>query len=123
VLKSEIQALERQVEEERAKLGKAAEAAPHGQESLGGLVANYEELLVEREFSEKAYMSALSSLERARVEADRQQRYLASVVRPTLPQEALYPKRILAAVSFFFIAVVLWALGVLVAYAVRDHAL
>jgi capsular polysaccharide transport system permease protein len=123
VLKSEIKALEHQVEEERAKLGKGAEAAPHGQESLGGLVANYEELLVEREFSEKAYVSALSSLERARVEADRQQRYLASVVRPTLPQEALYPKRILATASFFFIAVVLWALGVLVAYAVRDHAL
>jgi capsular polysaccharide transport system permease protein len=123
VLESEIKALERQVEVERAKLGKGAGAEQRGQESIGGLVASYEELLVEREFSEKAYVSALSSLERARVEADRQQRYLASVVRPTLPQEALYPKRILAIASFFFICLVLWALGVLVVYAVRDHAL
>jgi capsular polysaccharide transport system permease protein len=123
VLESEIKALERQVEVERAKLGKGAGAEQRGQESIGGLVASYEELLVEREFSEKAYVSALSSLERARMEADRQQRYLASVVRPTLPQEALYPKRILAIASFSFICLVLWALGVLVVYAVRDHAL
>jgi capsular polysaccharide transport system permease protein len=123
VLESEIKALEHQVEAERAKLGKGAGAAQRGQESIGGLVANYEELLVEREFSEKAYVSALSSLERARIEADRQQRYLASVVRPTLPQEALYPKRILATASFSFICLILWALGVLVVYAVRDHAL
>ena len=123
VLESEIKAMERQVEEERAKLGKGTEAEQRGQESLGSLVASFEELLVEREFSEKAYVSALASLERARVEADRQQRYLASVVRPTLPQEALYPKRILAIASFFFFALVLWALGVLVVYAVRDHAL
>jgi capsular polysaccharide transport system permease protein len=123
VLESEIRALERQVEEERAKLGKGGEAEQRGQESLGSLVASFEELLVEREFAEKAYVSALASLERARVEADRQQRYLASVVRPMLPQEALYPKRLLATASFLFIALVLWALGVLVVYAVRDHAL
>jgi capsular polysaccharide transport system permease protein len=123
VLESEIKALERQVEEERAKLGKGAEAELRGRESLGSLLASYEELQVERDFSEKAYVSALASLERARAEADRQQRYVAAVVRPTLPQEALYPKRILATASFLFISLVLWALGVLVVYAVRDHAL
>jgi capsular polysaccharide transport system permease protein len=65
----------------------------------------------------------LSSLERARLEADRQQRYVTAFVRPTLPQEALYPKRILASVTVFAISLVLWALGVLIVYAIRDHAL
>jgi|RhiMethySRZTD1v2_1073278.scaffolds.fasta_scaffold3589123_1 capsular polysaccharide transport system permease protein len=86
-------------------------------------VANYEELVVDREFAEKAYVSALSSLERARVEADRQQRYVAAFVRPTLPGEALYPRRIVASITVFAIALVLWALGVLIGYAIRDQAL
>ena len=121
VLKSEIKAIERQVEEERSKLGSKKTEA--GQQSLGGLIANYEELLVDREFSEKAYTSALSSLERARADADRQQRYLAAFVRPTLPEEAIYPQRILGTLTVLALASLLWALGVLVSYAIRDHAL
>jgi capsular polysaccharide transport system permease protein len=123
VLNSEIASLERQVAEERAKLGKDDATSARGRETLGGLVANYEELVVDREFAEKAYVSALSSLERARVEADRQQRYVAAFVRPTLPEEALYPRRIVASITVFAIALVLWALGVLIVYAIRDHAL
>jgi capsular polysaccharide transport system permease protein len=124
VLNSEIASLERQVAEERAKLGKAAnESGPaHGGETLGGLVANYEELVVDREFAEKAYVSALASLERARVEADRQQRYVTAFVRPTLPEEALFPRRIVMVLTVFGVALVLWALGVLIVYAIRDHA-
>ncbi|MET0567568.1 MAG: RkpR, polysaccharide export protein [Hyphomicrobiaceae bacterium] len=123
VLNSEIAALERQLLVERAKLGKGPEGELRTRDTLGGLVANYEELVVDREFAEKAYVSALSSLERARIEADRQQRYVAAFVRPTLPQEPLYPKRILAICTVLGISLVLWALGVLMVYAIRDHAL
>jgi capsular polysaccharide transport system permease protein len=123
VLNSEIAALERQLEEERAKLGRTDQGKGSTTQSIGSLAANYEELVVDREFAEKSYLSALTSLERARIEADRQQRYLAAFVRPTLPQEALYPKRILAICAVFGISLVLWALGVLITYAVRDHAL
>ncbi|NJO23254.1 MAG: capsule biosynthesis protein [Sphingomonadales bacterium] len=123
VLLSEIAGLERQLEEERAKLGRAELGKGGTTQSIGGLAANYEELVVDREFAEKSYLSALASLERARIEADRQQRYLAAFVRPTLPQEALYPKRILAICAVLGISLVLWALGVLITYAVRDHAL
>jgi capsular polysaccharide transport system permease protein len=120
-LKSEIKALEQQLEDERAKLGNKGVDA--GQQSLGGLVANYEELLVDREFSEKAYVSALASLEQARAEADRQQRYVAAFVRPTLPEIATYPRRFVNVLTTLALSTVLWALGVLLTYAVRDHAL
>jgi hypothetical protein len=114
--------LEREVAEERAMLGKAEATAAPGRETLGGLVAKYEELVVDREFAEKADVSAPSSLERARVQADRQQPYGAAFVRPTLPEGALYPRRIVASITGFAIALVLGALGVLIAYAIRDHA-
>ena len=83
---------------------------PTGGTTLSGQVAAYEELLVEREFAEKAYVSALSTLEKARVDAAQQQRYLATFVPPSLPQEALYPRRVLNAFMVLAVAALLWAL-------------
>jgi len=105
----------------RSFMGKDEATAARGRETLGGLVANYK-LVVDREFAEKAYVLALSSLERARVGADRQQRYLAAFLRPTLPEEALYPRRIVPSTTVYGIALVPWALGVLIVYAIPDHA-
>jgi capsular polysaccharide transport system permease protein len=120
-LSSQIKALERQVEQERGKLGKGADV-PAGVVTLSSQVAAYEELLVEREFAEKAYVSALAALEKARIEAAQQQRYLATFVRPSLPQDALYPRRVLNTFTVLGLSVLLWALGVLIVYAIRDHA-
>lgn len=120
-LASQIKALERQVEQERAKLGKGSDSPVSGT-TLSMQVAAYEELTVEREFAEKAYVSALSTLEKARIDASQQQRYLATFVRPSLPQEALYPKRALNTFIVFAGSLLLWALSVLVIYSIRDHA-
>ena len=123
VVKSEIAALEGQIREERSKIGSDSKAPKNSLgASIGGLVADYEEILVEREFAEKAYVSALTSLEQARHEASRQQRYLATFVNPTLPQEAVYPKRLANTALVFGVLSVLWAIGLLLGYAIRDHA-
>jgi capsule polysaccharide export protein KpsE/RkpR len=85
-LSSEIASLERQVAEERSKLLGHHRVRTR---NLGGLVANDEEWVVDREFTGKVYVAALSSLERARVEPDRRQRGVA-FVRLMLPEEALF---------------------------------
>ena len=120
-LESQIKALERQVEQERGKRGKGPET-PAEFNTLSSQVAAYEELVVEREFAEKAYVSALSMLEKARIDATQQQRYLATFVRPALPQDSLYPQRILNTLVVLIGATLLWSLCVLLFYAVRDHA-
>lgn len=121
-LKSKLAAVEQQLAEERKKLG-AGQTLDRKRPTLSGLVADYEELVVEREFAEKAYVSALASLERARIEAVQQQRYLATFVNPSLPQESLYPKRILNTLLILAGCFVLWGLGVLLVYAIRDHTM
>ena len=119
VLVSKIRALESQVQTERAKLGKDVSGSASG--SLTGLLEDYQTLLTDQEFSEKAFISALSSLEAARIEAGRQQRYLATFVRPSLPEDALYPRRGLNVFVIFVLSAMLWAIGTLLVYAVRDH--
>jgi capsular polysaccharide transport system permease protein len=117
-LENRIAALQRQISTERAKLaGDPAQA-----EVMSGLVADYERLMVEREFAEKAYVSALGSLEGARAEALRKQRYLAAFVQPHLPEDAVRPRRILAVLTVFFGTLVAWAIGALGVAAVKDHA-
>ena len=84
-------------------------------------LAQFETLDVERRFAEQSYASALNSLEQARRDADRQQRYLAVHLHPQAAEISEYPKRLrnsLLAAFFLFAA---WGIGALIAYSVRDH--
>jgi capsular polysaccharide transport system permease protein len=53
--------------------------------------------------------------------AARQSRYLVAHVRPTLAERSLYPDRPKLALSVAGVAFLLWSLGVLVYYSVRDR--
>lgn len=89
--------------------------------SLSSLLANYEELVVEQGFAQQAYTAALAGLERSRAEADRQQRYLAIFKPPSMPQDAIYPRRLINSIILFLGLLALWALGTVMAYSIRDH--
>ena len=120
VLENEISSLEKQIVLERA--GPGALLNRNGYPlKLSLLLADYEEIMIDREFAEKAYVSSLASLQLARAEADRQQRYLSAFVRPKLPEEAIYPYRITNTILVFIISTILWSLGLLVVYGIRDH--
>ncbi|MCO4318291.1 capsule biosynthesis protein [Phyllobacterium sp. 21LDTY02-6] len=86
-LRSNIEAKERQIIEERANI-------VGGDASMAPLIAQYEQILMQRELATRMLESAATSLENARLEAQRQQLYLERVVNPNLPDYALYPKRI-----------------------------
>lgn len=91
----------------------------------GGLTtsfADFEEAMVEKEFAQKAYESALASLEVAKADADRQHRYVAVVASPSLPDESTFPHRIRGVLAAFVLSFLLMGIGTLVAAAVREHA-
>ncbi|EAR49442.1 putative polysaccharide export-assoiated protein [Oceanicola granulosus HTCC2516] len=84
------------------------------------LLAEYESLVVDREFAEESYRAALAALDAARANASRQTRYLAAYVAPTLPQVAEYPRRLTLlglAAGFLFL---FWAVMSLIYYSIRD---
>ncbi|WP_416510254.1 sugar transporter [Aliiroseovarius sp. YM-037] len=85
------------------------------------VVGDYESLAVDLEFAESAYVSALAAHDAAQAEAQRQSRYLAAFVEPTLAERAEYPKRItlLATISLFLF--VGWATAMLIFYSIRDR--
>jgi len=118
--RSVIKALEKQIDEERSRAATSSSATADDS-TIGGLIADYEALTIDREFAEKAFVSAMGSLERVRFDAARQQRYLATIVAPSLPQHPLYPRSLLNTLIVLTGLFCIWGLSVLIALAVRDH--
>jgi len=114
--KARIAALTEQIAAERARLtgGRGGR--------ISQLLADYEELQLELEFARNAYTSMLGSLETARAEAQKKQKYLIPVVAPNLPQEPLEPRRLLGVLTVLAGALVIYGIGALVVAAIREHA-
>jgi capsular polysaccharide transport system permease protein len=125
VLKTRIESLEQQLALERQRLGtgerKTAANDPNSPD-VAGRIAEFEELETEREFAERAYTAALSSLEKARIDANNRQRYLALFIEPTLSEMAQHPKRLLNALFVTLGLLFAWGIGVMSYYNIRDRA-
>ena len=114
-----IDVITKRIEEERKKFGFGEDERAEG--GYAGIVSEYESLSVDLEFAEQAYTASLTAFDIARSEAQRQSRYLAAYIKPTLAQSAQFPQRdILAAMAglFLFLA---WSLLVLIYYSIRDR--
>jgi capsular polysaccharide transport system permease protein len=91
----------------------------------GGLntsFADFEGAMVEKEFAQKAYESAMATLEMARADADRQHRYVAVIAAPSKPDESTYPHRVRSVLTAFVASFLLWGVFSLMIAAVREHA-
>ncbi len=113
-LTSQIAALEQQIENERAKMvGSDKSVAPR--------IADYESLVLMREFANKALVVALDALDAARADARRQQLYLEVVVPPQMPDEAEMPYALKNITVVFLSLSLCYLLGWLMVTAIRDH--
>lgn len=123
VIKTRIASLEKQIELERQRFGSgdAKTARLQNDSNMANRIFQYETLETEREFAERAYTSALASLEKARVDANGQQRYLAVFIDPTRSELAQYPTRLLNAALVFLGSLFLWSVLVMGYYNIRDR--
>lgn len=119
-LRRQAEALEIQISERVESIGGTTRGGKGGA-ALSTLLAAFEALEVEKNFAEQAYASSLSSLENARIEADRQQRYLAVFSTPALPEEAILPRRLINIVMLIVTCFCVWGISTLLVYSVRDH--
>lgn len=67
------------------------------------------------------YQKSVAVFEAARMTLERQRSYILTYVQPTLPQEALYPKRLLIVITVALGTGLLWAITVGVVMLARDH--
>lgn len=116
VLEAKVEALQLQVLIERQRLASEDEVTDYTQ-----LIDDYEPLVLEQELAKQRYASTLTSLELARAEAQRKQRYLLSFVEPQIPDEAVEPLKIRTVSTVFLFSCLIYGIGGLIWAAVKDH--
>jgi capsular polysaccharide transport system permease protein len=115
LVKTRIASLEQLIAEERTKLSGE-------NNSVVTALTEYERLTLERELAEKALASAFTSLEAARLEAQRQQLYLEPIAQPNLPDYPLYPKRVASFTMVLVSCLVVYGIVWLLVVSAREHA-
>ncbi len=116
-----IAVIESLIEKERQKFGMGGTSRVTDGKDYSTLVGEFERLMVDREYAEKSYLAAQTVLDTAQAEAQRQSRYLATYAKPAMPESAQYPKRLILSALCFAVALLSWAIGVLIYYSVRDR--
>lgn len=89
--------------------------------TLASVLSGYNVLLLNQEIAAKVYERALISLQDARNAASQQSVYLAAFVRPSLPEQSMYPVRWRVLLETAVLAFIAWCLAQLIYHGIRDH--
>jgi capsular polysaccharide transport system permease protein len=89
--------------------------------ALSAVIAEYEQLDLERQFAQNMVTSTMAALDAARANAASQHLYITPYVRPSLPETSLYPRRILAIGTAAGLALIVWLSGLLLGRSVIER--
>ena len=115
LIRTRIGSLENLITDQRAKI-------TGGDNSVVTALTEYERLDVQRTLAEKTLASALTSLEAARLEAQRQQLYLEVIAQPNLADYPLFPKRAISFATLVVSCLLAYGIAWLLIASVREHA-
>jgi capsular polysaccharide transport system permease protein len=114
-----LTAMDQQIAEVQQQLTSAG--SPGGEAALTTSLQGFAGVEAEAMIAQRALEGAMAGLDRARAEAARQQVYLAPVVRPVLPELALYPARATNTATAFAALLLAWFVGLVALRALREH--
>ena len=115
-LRSQIDAVAKQISDEKAKL-----TSPNNAEKLNRSAVDFESLKAQVEFSTDLYKLSLGALEKARLEAVRKLKNVVVITSPRIAQEALYPRVGYIIFSAFLLLNLLFGIVMLVRSVIREH--
>ena len=111
----QIAAIEKQLRAEKARL-----TSPKGG-TLNRTVEEYQGLEMQVTFAQDLYKTALTALEKGRIDATRNLKKVSIVQSPTLPQYPMEPRRIYNIIVFALSVLVLAGILQLLTAIIRDH--
>ncbi|MDG3088662.1 lipopolysaccharide biosynthesis protein [Vibrio hannami] len=114
--RNELEALKAQLNKERAKLSDDNEKNI----PVSEILAKFTDLKVKMELALQAYTASQISLEKSRIEAYRQLKYLVVVESATKPEDSKYPDALYNITLFAVIAAMIFAIGKIVISTIRE---
>jgi capsular polysaccharide transport system permease protein len=119
-LKSRMDATGSQIDELESKLT-ATRSSSSSVRTVAASMTRFAELDLERQMAERLYAGAAASLELAQLTAETKTMYINAFVKPVLPQEPQYPKRLLSTFLVFAGSIALWGACCGLVFLVRNH--
>jgi len=113
-LKDQIGALQSQIDEQERRL-------TGSDTSVAAKISEYEQLAVAQGLAEKDLETAHQGLLMARLMSEQQHVYLETIVQPTAPDAAIYPRGLAITAGVFGVTFVVYGIGWLIVAGVREH--
>ncbi len=114
VLRSSIATLKAEIQAQSAKV-------TGSEGSLASKDKEYERLFINQLLATKLLEAAVTSLEQARLTAQKQELYLETISRPNLPDAATEPHRLEGILATFLITLLLWGVLSILVAGIREH--
>ena len=119
--RAQLDSLEHQLSLERERLTNENSIDPkNGGVGVGEILSQFSKLKIGLEFALQAYASSQISLEKSRVEAYRQIKYLVMIESPVLPEDAKYPAVFYNIALFLAAALMLFGIGKIIMTTVEE---
>ncbi|MDO6691944.1 lipopolysaccharide biosynthesis protein [Aliiglaciecola sp. 3_MG-2023] len=119
-LRAELNSLENELFAQRARLSRGAKNGDPDNQSVGQILAKFSDLKINLELALTAYSASQVSLEKSRIEAYRQLKYLVTVETSTLPEEAKYPEVVYNLMLFLAVLLMLFTIGKIISATVNE---
>jgi capsular polysaccharide transport system permease protein len=116
MLEHQIQSTKDQLANVERTIGKNANGAP-----LSKVMSEYEQIDMERQFSQTMLTGAMQALDQARASAAAQHLYITPYVRPSLPTAPSYPQPIMSILRIGALAFVFWLIALLIVRSMRER--
>lgn len=117
----QVPLLRRAVENIKQDIVRQSAKVAGGTNSLASKATLYEQLVLSQTFAEKELAAALAALEQARITAQKQQLFLEVIAKPSLPDEAMQPKRLRGVLATFVVGVLLWGVLSVIVGGIKEH--
>ncbi len=115
-LKRRVASLSQQIKGETRRL------VGSDKKGLNTSIIEFEMAGLEKVFAEEEYASTMAALEIAKMEAARKSLYVVTISKPSLPDEATKPEKLLSMITAFFVCLAIFGIGSLFIAAIREHA-
>jgi capsular polysaccharide transport system permease protein len=121
---AQLQSMTQQLENERGRLTDQSSSEDMLPEevnlNVSQILAKFSDYKINLELALQAYTSSQVSLEKSRIEAYRQLKYLVIVESPTQPQEAKYPEVFYNISLFLALTLMIFGIGRIVIATVKE---
>ncbi|MBW4048114.1 MAG: capsule biosynthesis protein [Proteobacteria bacterium] len=113
--------LRKGIEELKQEITRQSAKVTGGPDSLASKASPYEQLVLSQTFAEKELAASLAALAQARITAQKQQLFVEVIAKPSLPDDAMEPKRVRGVLAVFVVGLMLWGVLSVIIGGVREH--